>query len=177
MRHRVFHKEKCMKIHLVLAAALVVASGAALAAPSAGDTDFVTKAGQAGIAEVAAGRMAEKQGMSAATKAFGKRMVADHTKAGEGLKRAAEKSGAKVPTTTSEEQKQAAEKLAGLKGAAFDSAYAEQMVKDHEDAVALFEKESSSGTDADLKNFASQTLPTLQEHLKMAKALPSGGMK
>jgi putative membrane protein len=81
-----------------------------------------------------------------------------------------------MPTTTSEEQKQAAQKLAGLSGDAFDKAYADQMVKDHEDAVALFDKESTSGNDADLKAFAGMTLPTLQDHLKMAKALP-GGMK
>lgn len=165
-----------MKLRLVLASALLVASATAFAAPSATDTDFVTKAAQAGMAEVAAGRMAEKQGHSAATKAFGKRMVADHTKAGDALKVAAQKSGAKVPTTMSDEHKQAGEKLAGLSGAAFDEAYAAQMVKDHEEAVALFDKESTSGSDSDLKAFAGKTLPTLQDHLRMAKALP-GGMK
>jgi putative membrane protein len=170
-------RENFMNTRLVLASALFVACGSAFAAPSATDTDFVTKAGQAGIAEIAAGHMAEKQGQSAGTKAFGKRMVADHTKAADGLKRAAEKSGAKMPTTTSEAQKQAGEKLAGLRGDAFDKAYAEQMVKDHEEAVALFEKESTSGSDSDLKAFAGMTLPTLQEHLKMARALPGGGAK
>jgi len=45
-------------------------------------------------------------------------------------------------------------------------------VSDHEEAVALFQKEASSGTDPDLKAFAQKTLPTLQEHLKMAQALP-----
>ena len=163
-----------MNLRLVLATALLVACGVSSGAPSATDADFVMKAGQAGIAEVAAGRMAEKQGQSAATKAFGKRMVADHTKAGDALKRAAEKSGAQMPTTMSDAQKQAGEKLAGLKGDAFDKAYAEQMVKDHEGAVALFEKESTSGGDSDLKAFAGMTLPTLQDHLKMAKALPGG---
>jgi putative membrane protein len=166
-----------MNLRLVLAAALLVASGAASAAPSAADTDFVMKAGQAGMAEIAAGRMAEKQGQSAATKAFGKRMVTDHTKAADELKRAAEKSGAKMPTAMSDEHKRAGEKLAGLRGDAFDKAYAEQMVKDHEDAVALFEKESTSGSDSDLRTFAGKTLPTLQEHLRMAKALPAGGAK
>jgi putative membrane protein len=48
-------------------------------------------------------------------------------------------------------------------------------VKDHEDAVALFKNEASAGSDAGLKTFAQQTLPTLEEHLRMAKALPSGG--
>lgn len=166
-----------MMSRLVLASALLVACGAVSAAPSATDSDFVTKAGQAGLAEVAAGRMAEKQGQSAATKAFGERMVADHTKAGDALKVAAEKSGAKVPTTMSDAQKQAGEKLAALSGDAFDKAYAAQMVKDHEEAVALFRKESSAGSDSDLKTFASTTLPTLEDHLRMAKALPAGGAK
>jgi putative membrane protein len=153
---------------------LTCAAGSALAAPSAADADFVMKAGQAGVAEVAAGRMAETRGESQAVKTFGQRMVTDHTKAGDELKNVAVKSGATVPATSSPEQMQAAQKLAGLKGAAFDKAYAEQMVKDHEEAVALFEKEASSGSDADLKAFAGKTLPTLQEHLKMAKALPGG---
>jgi len=103
-------------------------------------------------------------------------MITDHSKAGEELKSVAVKSGVTVPTTSSAEQKQAAQKLARLKGADFDNAYAAQMVKDHEGAVALFENEASSGSDADLKAFAGKTLPTLQEHLKMAKALPDGAI-
>jgi len=45
------------------------------------------------------------------------------------------------------------------------------MVKDHEQAVSLFEKESKKGDSDELKQFASTTLPTLQEHLKMARGL------
>ncbi len=43
--------------------------------------------------------------------------------------------------------------------------------------VALFDNESTSGSDSDLRAFAGMTLPTLQDHLKMAKALPAGGAK
>lgn len=145
------------------------------ATPSATDTDFATKAAQAGMAEISTGHAAETNGQSAAVKAFGKKMVGDHTKAADELKNVASKSGVKLPTTTSAEQKDAAEKLAKLKGAEFDTAYAAQAVKDHEEAVALFKNEASAGSDAGLKSFAQQTLPTLEEHLKMAKALPSGG--
>jgi putative membrane protein len=45
------------------------------------------------------------------------------------------------------------------------------MVKDHEKAVALFEKQAKRGDAEELKQFASQTLPVLQEHLKMARSL------
>ena len=59
-----------------------------------------------------------------------------------------------------------------MQGAAFDREYARMMVKDHEEDVALFRKEAQSGKDADLKAYAQKTLPTLEEHLQMAKQLP-----
>jgi putative membrane protein len=163
------------KMMLAMALAAALGSGVATAASSSTDTDFVMKAGQANMAEIATGKMAESNGQSAATKSFGKRMVADHTKAGEGLKMAAKKSGAMVPSSVSDEQKADADKLKSEKGADFDKAYAAQAVKDHEAAVSLFKEEASSGSDADLKAFAAKTLPTLEDHLKMAKMLPAGG--
>ena len=45
------------------------------------------------------------------------------------------------------------------------------MVADHKATIALFEQEAKSGKDAELKAFASKTLPDLQGHLKMAQAL------
>jgi putative membrane protein len=45
------------------------------------------------------------------------------------------------------------------------------MVTDHEKAVKLFMTEANEGRDADIKAFASKTLPTLQEHLQMARQL------
>jgi putative membrane protein len=166
-----------MKTKMMLATALAIAlgTGIATAASSSPDADFVMKAGQANMAEIATGKIAESNGQSNATKAFGKRMIADHTKAGDGLKTAAKKSGAKVPSSVSAEQKADADKLKSEKGADFDTAYAAQAVKDHEAAVSLFQQEASSGSDPDLKAFAAKTLPTLEEHLKMAKMLPAGG--
>ena len=163
-----------MKMTPAWIAASLFAAAPAFAAPSATDTEFATKAAQAGIAEISEGRAAEAKGQSAAVKAFGKKMVDDHTKAADELKNVAAKSGVKLPTATSNDEKQTGEKLARLKGAEFDTAYSEQAVKDHEAAVALFKNEASAGSDAGLKTFAQQTLPTLEEHLRMAKALPSG---
>ena len=53
----------------------------------------------------------------------------------------------------------------------FDRAYMASQVRAHRDAVSLFQKESKSGKDAELKSFAATTLPALQEHLKMARDL------
>ena len=60
-------------------------------------------------------------------------------------------------------------RLSKLDGEKFDQAYIKNMVHDHTKDVAEFRKESTSGKDSDLKSFASQTLPTLEDHLKEAK--------
>jgi putative membrane protein len=45
------------------------------------------------------------------------------------------------------------------------------MVKDHRDDVKEFQEEAKTGKNQYLKDFAGQTLPTLQEHLKQAQEL------
>jgi putative membrane protein len=46
------------------------------------------------------------------------------------------------------------------------------MLGDHEKAVALFRKEAAAAGDSAIKAFAAKTLPTIESHLEMAKALP-----
>jgi putative membrane protein len=60
-------------------------------------------------------------------------------------------------------------KMSALSGAEFDRKYMEHMVKDHEKDVAAFERESTAGSDADVKAWAAKTLPTLREHLQLAR--------
>jgi putative membrane protein len=140
-------------------------------AASLADIEFVNKAGHDNLAEQQTGQLAATQGESPAIRAFGERMVADHGKAYQALKQAAAKSEALVPTQPTAAQAKAAEALQALEGAAFDQKYAQMMAEDHEKAVALFRMQSTRGTDPDLKAYATATLPTLEEHLSMAKAL------
>jgi putative membrane protein len=63
------------------------------------------------------------------------------------------------------------ERLSKLSGADFDRAYARAMVKDHEKDIAAFQKEAESGADPQIRQFAAQTLPTLQSHLQEAKQM------
>lgn len=133
------------------------------------DKTFVMKAAQAGMAEVAAGSMAADKGTDAGVKNFGNRMVNDHGKANDELKALATNKGLALPSDTDQEHKDAAAKLSAQSGSAFDKAYMAQMVKDHEAAVADFDNASKNAADPDLKSWAGKTLPTLQDHLKMAK--------
>jgi putative membrane protein len=61
------------------------------------------------------------------------------------------------------------DQLSGLSGENFDREFMRHMVSDHEKAVDLFRKEAQGGQDAQVKQFAQQTLPTLQDHLKQAQ--------
>ena len=50
-----------------------------------------------------------------------------------------------------------------------------QVVKDHQEAVSLYQRQSTRGTMPDLRAFASATLPALGEHLTMARSMAAGG--
>jgi putative membrane protein len=145
-------------------------TGGTVSAMSPDDKEFVMKAAMGGMAEVQMGQMAAEKASNKDVKAFGQRMVADHSKANDQLKQLATVKGLALPTEIGEEHKKAADHLAGLSGKAFDKAYMTHMVDDHQKDVAEFQKESTSGQDADLKGWAGATLPTLQEHLTIAQA-------
>ncbi len=121
------------------------------------------------MAEVALGQMASTKAASNDVKDFGNRMVNDHGKANDELKQLASSKGVTLPADLDAESKKASDALSKKTGKAFDKDYISDMVKDHEKDVAEFQKESSSAQDPDLKNWVTKTLPTLQDHLKMAK--------
>jgi len=130
--------------------------------------DFVTKASAAGLAEVNLSSLAKDRANRPEVKQFSQRMVEDHTKANNELLKLADSKGLKAASRMDDEHQKAADKLAGLKGADFDRAYMDVMVKDHDEAVTLFENASKNVDDKDLQAWAAKTLPTLREHRDMA---------
>jgi putative membrane protein len=146
-------------------------SGMSGMALSSADRNFVMEAAMGGMMEVELGRMAAQMGMSAGVKQFGQRMVDDHSKANSELMTVAANKGITLPTELDQKHKDKLAKMQKMTGAQFDNAYLKEMVSDHEKDVAMFEKESMKGGDADVKMFASNTLPTLREHLDQVRSL------
>jgi putative membrane protein len=144
-------------------------TGGAETGMSTTDKKFVHDAAQGGLAEVELGQLATERASSDEVKKFGQRMVDDHTKAGEELKGIATSRGVPVPQRLSTKDQMMVDHLSKLKGPQFDKEYMADMVKDHTKDIADFQSESNSGMDSDIKGFASQTLPTLQDHLRQAK--------
>lgn len=155
----------------IYAAALIasMATSGAFAATSA--DDFVEDASAKGVAEVEAGKLAEEKGTAADVKAFAAMMIKDHTAANGKLKALADKKQLKVSTDAQLLDKAKSMILELRSAKSFDQAYANNQVKAHEATIEIFEDEVKNGDDADLKGFATATLPTLKAHLDQAKAL------
>ncbi|QJW93552.1 DUF4142 domain-containing protein [Frigoriglobus tundricola] len=135
------------------------------------DATFVKKAAIGGMYEVQVGKAVAPQAKNDDVKKFAEKMVKDHTTANEELKAAALSAGIPVPTKLDDKHQQKFESFKSYKGTNLDQDYVKDMVKDHEEDVALFTRASKEAKDAAIKNFATKTLPTLQKHLEMVKKL------
>jgi len=133
------------------------------------DIEFVLDAAKGGMAEVELGKLAAERAQNAEVKKFAERMVTDHSKAGDELKSLAQSKGIRLPEEIEAKDRALLTRLSKLNGAAFDRAYMQAMVSDHVKDVNEFKKEANSGRDPQVKSFASNTLPTLEEHLQHAR--------
>jgi len=144
---------------------------------STADRQFVTKAAQGGMAEVELGQLATQKAQSEQVKQFGQRMVDDHTKANDQLKQVASRENITLPTGLDAKDQALKDHLEKLSGAQFDKVYMQHMVTDHKKDIAAFQKEATSGQNEQVKQFAQQTLPTLQSHLQQAQQTDQVAMK
>lgn len=141
---------------------------------SPADQQFVQEASTSDATEIAASRVALKNSNDPRVRKFAQQMIADHTRLSHGMAALVSKKGF---TATPSEDFALVGKLQTLKGKEFDQAYVEQVgVEAHQRAVDLFQQQSQSGTDPQLKAAAAKALPTIKHHLEMAQQL-AGEMK
>lgn len=149
-------------------------AGAAISDAVTPDTpqDFATKAANANMLEIETSKLALKTSKNADVLAFAKQMVADHTKAGTAFKAAVGKStGVTAPAKLDADYQAKLDDLKAKPAADFDGAYISLQKDAHKDAVNLFDNYAKNGTDASLKGFATDTLPTLQSHKDMIEKM------
>jgi putative membrane protein len=140
------------------------------------DKKFVRDAAMGGMTEIAMGKLATEKGSSDGVKQYGQKLVDDHTKANEEVKQVAGAQSIEVPDALDSKHQSQIDKLSNLSGPAFDKAFTKAQVRDHEEDVRAFQNEAQNGNNAAVKDFANKTLPTLQQHLSMAKDLSKGKM-
>jgi len=135
------------------------------------DRKFAKEAAVSGLVEVELGKLATQKGSKEEIKQFGEKLADDHSKANEQLKRVAGKENIQVPDALDSKHQSQIDKLAKLDGEDFDKAFLKDQVKDRQATVRDFSSEAQSGTDPELRTFASNMLPTLQQQLQLAKNL------
>lgn len=130
---------------------------------------FLTEAIQGDLAEVNVGKLAQEKGQADDVKQFGQMLVQDH---GEHLKQAeqvAGQMGTTAPNSPSAKRQATHDKLEKLSGSAFDKEFKQAMVKDHQEDIVKYRREAKGK--GPLAQFAQETVPTLEKHLKQAQAL------
>jgi len=122
------------------------------------------------LAEIQLGKLAQEKSMDDGIRAFGDMLATDHSAGNEKAMQVATSLGVNTPTEPNKTQKATYDKLSKLSGSAFDRQFAKMMVDDHKKDIREFEKESKS-SNAQVAQFAKDTLPTLREHLEAAQSL------
>ncbi len=129
------------------------------------DRKFLRVASESGLKEVTISQEVLPRLSDPRVRDFAQMMVTDHGSANSQLAQLASRKGVEVPSVSPKVEQKWADKTSDL-----DEDYIKAMVKDHDEAVELFEKAAKSD-DPEIASFAQQTLPTLRHHLAMARDL------
>jgi putative membrane protein len=133
------------------------------------DQKFAVDARMANLMEVKLGELAMTNGFSEEIKQLGQIMKEDHSRSNGDLIEITSKKGMPVPMELDEKHQLLYDKLSKKNAEDFDKAYAKRLVKEHKKNICRFKKEAKRGKDAELKQYASNTVPVLQQHLEKSK--------
>lgn len=148
-------------------------ASAGTTANQVGETErtFMMDAASGGMLEVELGRVAEQSASHERVKSFANMMIQDHTNANNELKGISSSKNVMLPDSMMTKQREHLETMRNKTGRAFDKAYMQMMVQDHNETISKFQNAANNAQDPDVKAFASKTLPILQMHLDSAKAI------
>jgi putative membrane protein len=149
-----------------------------------GSDAFLNRAMEMNQAEIELSRLAQNKSQNPQVKEYAEMMIQDHTQALDKLRSAAGTSQGQ-PQLNKQHQ-QVLDRLSNLSGTQFDTQYMDTMVRDHKEAVQMFQRESNSGSTATSQRqkpgadtnkdaeIAREMLPTLQKHLDKAEMIQGG---
>lgn len=159
------------RVHLIATGvtSLALLAGTALADTNGADRQFADEAYSINKGEIELGQMARQKGTAPEVKAFGERMVQDHTNGLRDLETAAREAGVALPHALQPSEAQLEAELTGLSAKAFDDAYMKHMVAGHGLAITVFKDEIANGASPSLRAYAKKTLPMLESHENNAR--------
>jgi predicted outer membrane protein len=151
----------------------LLAAGHAIAADSSLSskaTSFIKEAAQGNRAEITTAQLALQKAQSPEVKNLAQMLQQDHQQSQEKLQNIAQTHGLPFDQTPGWSERRTESKLEKLTGAEFDQQYTKDMLEDHVADIKKFQKAAQNIEDADVKQYAQDTLPHLQTHLQHAEA-------
>lgn len=130
---------------------------------------FLEKAAEGQQIEISLGQLAAQRAVNERVKDFGQQMAEEHKKAGQQVEQLAMKGGVQLAPGLSQEHRQKVNRLSQLSGHAFDRAYIDYILEDHETTVEEFQRREKTMPDQDIKQWITSTLPTLHIHRDKAR--------
>jgi putative membrane protein len=135
------------------------------------EQEFIGRAIDANVTEINLANLAKKLSSNDDVKKFADHILAEHEKMNKQVMDLANQKKVAVATGLNPKEREAWTKLSRLSGKDFDREYADMMVKDHEDALKMFERCEKDTKDEAIKKVCEDALPKLRDHLKEAKSL------
>ena len=139
------------------------------------DAQFLVSAAEMNLQEISLGQLAQSKGTMAEVKALGKMMEMENNSTLKNLQALAAKKQITLPTSVTDNGKDAYKKLMDKPVKDFDKAYSSMMVEGQKEAIDKFEKASATAEDADIKSWAASMLPPLR--MRLDKAINCEKMK
>lgn len=141
---------------------------------NAADEQFVKDAALAGKSEVQIAELGVKKASSDSVKAIAAKMVKDHTALNTEIAALAKSKSVELTSANDPKADEAVAELEKESGKAFDKAFLKHLQKCHKNGVATYEAAIKDSKDAEVKTWATNTLPALKKHhAEINKALKS----
>ena len=149
------------------------AVGTVSAATTTSTEGFVKEAAMGDMYEIQAAKIALQRSHRDDVKAFAQKMIDAHTGTTGKLQGivSADSIAVAIPTALDSRHKSMIDNLTGASDTDFDKRYIDQQEMAHNEAETLFKNYADSGDNTDLKQFAANTAPVIQQHLDMAREL------
>ena len=136
------------------------------------DEAFARFAASSSLAEIEGARLVLKASKKSEVREYAEKLVREHMRAADALRRIAEKRGVILPSAPTGRHADLVTKLSGVAAPERDEAFLHRFGIDaHKETIALVERHLTEGKDPELRRFAEQTLPMLRDHMSAATQL------
>ncbi len=132
--------------------------------------DKLVDAYSSNLYEIRLSENAVTKAVTADVKKLAETLVAAHTKMNADIQNLASSRNVTLPTDLTDAQRKDVEKYNDKHGVEYDKDYTKEMKGKHEDAIKKYERTAEKCDDADVKSWASQTLPEVRSHLDMVES-------